>query len=86
MKINYDDLDEMYANLPTRENVRKSTDPVGSLTDNRRKVLPNLNGAKNRKFATYGRKRKYEWDTGCYVDSDVWGMQLPPLLRLDQPR
>lgn len=50
--INYDELDEQYANLPTRENVRRSTDPVGSLTDNRRKVKPNRDGA---------HKRTMEW-------------------------
>jgi hypothetical protein len=50
--INYDELDEMYDTLPTRENVRKSSDPVGSLTDNRRKVKPNRDGA---------HKRMMEW-------------------------
>lgn len=79
MKINYDDLSEMYDALPKRQSTRKDSNPVGSLTDNRRKVLPNLNGAKKRKYATVGRSRKREWDTGHYVDADVWGMQLPPL-------
>lgn len=50
--INYDELDEQYGNLPTREVVRKSSDPVGSLTDNRRKVKPNRDGA---------HKRMMEW-------------------------
>jgi hypothetical protein len=46
--INYDELDEMYENLPTRIPARKSTEPVGSLTDNRRKVKPNRDGAHKR--------------------------------------
>ena len=50
--INYDELDEMYEQTPTREVMRKSTDPVGSLTDNRRKVKPNRDGA---------HKRMMEW-------------------------
>ena len=50
--INYDELDEMYEMTPTREVMRKSTDPVGSLTDNRRKVKPNRDGA---------HKRMMEW-------------------------
>ena len=48
MKINYDDLDEMYGNAPTKQSIRPSTDPVGSLTDNRRKVKPNRDGAHKR--------------------------------------
>ena len=50
--INYDELEEMYDMTPTREVMRKSTDPVGSLTDNRRKVKPNRDGA---------HKRMMEW-------------------------
>ena len=50
--INYDELEEMYEMTPTREVMRKSTDPVGSLTDNRRKVKPNRDGA---------HKRMMEW-------------------------
>ena len=42
--INYDDLDEMYEGLPTRQPSRGNTSPVGSLTDNRRKVEPNGTG------------------------------------------
>ena len=57
--INYDDLDEMYGNLPTRQPSRGNTNPVGSLTDNRRKVEPNRNGAK----ARYRSLRKLKWDT-----------------------
>jgi len=79
--IDYDLLDEQYENAPTKQSLRPSADPVGSLTDNRRKVLPNLNGAKKRKYATVGRNRKREWDTGHYTEADVWGMQLPRLDR-----
>jgi hypothetical protein len=50
--IDYDALDEMYDSLPSRTPTRKSTDPVGSLTDNRRKVKPNRDGA---------HKRMMEW-------------------------
>ena len=52
MKINYDELDDIYDTLPSRETIRSSTDPVGSLTDNRRKVKPNRDGA---------HKRMMEW-------------------------
>ena len=48
MKINYDELDEMYESAPLRGLMRKSTEPVGSLTDNRRKVKPNRDGAHKR--------------------------------------
>ena len=46
--INYDELDEMYEMTPTRGTMRKSTEPVGSLTDNRRKVKPQRDGAHKR--------------------------------------
>lgn len=46
--IDYDTLDEMYENVPTKQSVRPSTDPVGSLTDNRRKVKPNRDGSHKR--------------------------------------
>ena len=46
--INYDELDEMYEGAPTRGTMRKSTEPVGSLTDNRRKVKPSRDGAHKR--------------------------------------
>ena len=46
--INYDELDEMYEMTPTRGTMRKSTEPVGSLTDNRRKVKPLRDGAHKR--------------------------------------
>ena len=52
MKINYDEIAEMYDSLPTREGNRKDSTPVGSLTDNRRKVKPNRDGA---------HKRMMEW-------------------------
>jgi hypothetical protein len=45
--IDYDFLDELDT-LPTRETIRPSTKPVGSLTDNRRKVKPNRDGAHKR--------------------------------------
>ena len=48
MKINYDDLDEMFGNVPTKQSIRPSSKPVGSLTDNRRKVKPNRDGAQRR--------------------------------------
>lgn len=45
MNINYDELDEMFDALPSREVIRRSTDPVGSLTDNRRMVKSQRDGA-----------------------------------------
>ncbi len=45
--IDYEMLDELDT-LPRHETIRKSTDPVGSLTDNRRKVKPNRDGAHKR--------------------------------------
>ena len=59
MNINYDELDEMFDALPSREVIRKSTDPVGSLTDNRRKVKPNRDGAHKR--VNFDRDRKLNW-------------------------
>jgi hypothetical protein len=49
--IDYDELEELDM-LPRHETIRKSTDPVGSLTDNRRKVKPNRDGS---------HKRMMEW-------------------------
>ena len=46
--IDYDILDELYGNTPTKQSIRPSTKPVGSLTDNRRKVKPNRDGARKR--------------------------------------
>jgi hypothetical protein len=46
MKINYDDLDEQYDTLPTRERTRSNVERVvGSLTDNRRIVKSQRDGA-----------------------------------------
>ena len=57
--IDYDLLDEQYENIPTKQTIRPSSDPVGSLTDNRRKVEPQRNGAR----ARYRSLRKLKWDT-----------------------
>lgn len=46
--IDYDLLDEQYENIPTKQTIRPSSDPVGSLTDNRRKVKPNRDGSHKR--------------------------------------
>lgn len=46
--INYDELDDLYDNYPSHDPMRRSTDPQGSLTDNRRKVKPNRDGAHKR--------------------------------------
>lgn len=48
MSINYEYLDEQYESLPTRAPVERPTRPVGSLTDNLRKVKPNRDGAHKR--------------------------------------
>lgn len=45
MNINYDDLDEMYDNLPSHSPIRGNTNPQGSLTDNLRMVKPNRDGS-----------------------------------------
>ncbi len=46
--IDYDILDELYGSIPTKQSIRPSTKPVGSLTDNRRKVKPNRDGSYKR--------------------------------------
>lgn len=46
--INYDDLDDEFGDLPTREKIAPSQKPEGSLTDNLRMVKPNRDGAHNR--------------------------------------
>ena len=46
--IDYDILDELYGSTPTKQSIRPSTKPVGSLTDNRRKAKPNRDGAYKR--------------------------------------
>lgn len=48
MTINYEDLEEMYDNLPKNEKVARNTAPEGSLTDNLRFVEPRRNGAHKR--------------------------------------
>lgn len=47
MKINYEELEEMDT-YSRYEPIRSSQKPVGSLTDNRRKVKPNRDGAHKR--------------------------------------
>jgi hypothetical protein len=44
-KINYEYLDEQYDTLPSRTPIRGNTNPVGSLTDNRREVKADRDGA-----------------------------------------
>jgi len=46
--IDFEYLEEMYEMAPTKGTMRKSTEPVGSLTDNRRKVKPLRDGAHKR--------------------------------------
>lgn len=45
MNINYDYLDEQYDSLPSRTPIRGNTNPQGSLTDNRRIVQSQRDGA-----------------------------------------
>lgn len=47
-KINYDELDEQYGQLPTRAAIRGNTSPQGSLTDNLRLIKPQRDGARKR--------------------------------------
>lgn len=54
--IDYEQYEDEYGTLPTREKVQKSMKPVGSLTDNRRKVKPNRDGAHKRLHLS-----RYEW-------------------------
>jgi hypothetical protein len=44
-KIDYEALDEQYDTLPRNTPIRGNTNPVGSLTDNRREVKANRDGA-----------------------------------------
>jgi hypothetical protein len=44
-KINYEYLDEQYDMLPSHSPIRGNTNPVGSLTDNRREVKADRDGA-----------------------------------------
>ena len=46
--IDYEDLEERYHTLPKRAKIMPSTKPVGSLTDNLRRVKPNRDGAHKR--------------------------------------
>jgi hypothetical protein len=48
MKIDYDVLDDTYEALPRSVKVQKSMKPEGSLTDHRRQVKPNRDGAHKR--------------------------------------
>lgn len=48
MKINYDELDEQYDQLPSHSPIRGNTSPQGSLTDNLRMVKPNRDGSYKR--------------------------------------
>jgi|LauGreDrversion4_2_1035121.scaffolds.fasta_scaffold25385_5 hypothetical protein len=57
--INYDDLDDMYDNLPTYEKVQRNSDPQGSLTEHRRGVTPNRNGAHKRNIEMQRRMKYY---------------------------
>jgi hypothetical protein len=43
--IDYEMYEEAYGNLPTRTPIRGNTSPVGSLTDNRREVKADRDGA-----------------------------------------
>lgn len=45
MNINYEYLDEQYDEMPSRTPIRGNTSPVGSLTDNRRMVKSQRDGA-----------------------------------------
>lgn len=47
-KTDYDYLDDLYEGYATRERVSRPMSPTGSLTDNRRMVTPNRNGARKR--------------------------------------
>jgi hypothetical protein len=48
MRIDYEELEAEFDELPSRGYIRRSTEPVGSLTDNRRKTKPNRDGAHKR--------------------------------------
>ena len=43
--IDYEAIDEQYDMLPSRMPIRGNTNPVGSLTDNRREVKADRDGA-----------------------------------------
>lgn len=46
--IYYEELDEEYAALFNREKIQPSSKPVGSLTDNARRIKPGRDGAHKR--------------------------------------
>ena len=52
----YDALDDEYGDLPKREKFAPSTKPVGSLTDNLRKIKPQRDGAHKRNDQLNGDK------------------------------
>jgi hypothetical protein len=47
-KIDFDELDTEYEDMPSRTPIRGNTKPQGSLTDNLRLVKPNRDGAYKR--------------------------------------
>lgn len=49
MRINYDDLDDEFEDMPAFEKKGKSMKPEGSLTDHLRQVKPNRDGAHKRR-------------------------------------
>lgn len=58
--IDFDFLDEQYGDLPQRQSVRPSTKPIGSLTDHRRKVRSQRDGAYKRlREIKYGGDQAY---------------------------
>lgn len=46
--IDYDSLDAKYEAKPSKVKMEKSMKPVGSLTDNARKIKPNRDGSHKR--------------------------------------
>ena len=48
MRIDYEQLEDEYGDLPKREAVHSPTGPVGSLTDNAREQTADRNGAHKR--------------------------------------
>jgi hypothetical protein len=61
MKINYDDFDDMYGELPKYEKVQRNQNPQGSLTDNLRMVAPNRNGAHKRNIEMQRKMKHSQW-------------------------
>lgn len=52
----YEYLDDEYESLPKMVKIQTSTKPVGSLTDNLRKIKPNRDGAHKRDYLLNGEK------------------------------